>query len=322
VAGTRPNEGVHAISTSGVTGSRLSEIASSPSTAEPLVANLNQLAKGINSSNLSAAQHDYVTLSEDALNSAASAQMPRSATAIAASLLLDIASSSSGASTLVNELSHLGADLAGNALNDRSKVINVASTLSFSTTSSSQTESVKSIGAAQLIQEATRAIVAGDGSVVNSDLSQLASLLSEMRRINYGEQVGDSDDDVFTSSSTGDLSQTMDEDVSSLSPYDQSLIAWHLFGSVPPNTEQYGDRETRKKLRRVSSRRFEEAQWSVIVFLAGFHETDDLREALDYIFSEESLRGFAHRLAREADPAYTPKWQRKLIDEMVSESLQ
>jgi hypothetical protein len=317
VAGARPKEGVHAISTSGVTGSRLSEIAGPSSTAEPLVTNLNQLAKDIHSGSLSAAQQDYVTLSEDALHSSASAPAPMSAIAIAAGLLLDIASSSSGASALVNELSHLGADFARNGLKDRSTVINAASTMRFRATSSSPTESVKSVEAAQLIQRTIRAIVAGDGSAVNTDLSQLASWLSNMRRINYGEQVGDSDDDTF-SSTTGQLAQTVDGDVSSLSPYDQSLLAWHLFGSVPPNTEQYGDRETRKKLRRVSSRRFAEAQWSVIVFLAGFQEPDDLREALDYIFSEESLRGFAHRLMREADPAYTPKWQRKLIDEMAS----
>jgi hypothetical protein len=191
--------------------------------------------------------------------------------------------------------------------------------MSFIATSSiSPTETVKSVEAANLIQEAIRAIVAGDGSAVNTDLSQLASLLSDMRRISYGEQDRDSDDDVFYSSSTTQLSQTIREDFSSLSPYDQSLLAWHLFGSVPPDTEQYVGRETRKKLRRVSSRRFAEAHWSVLVFLAGFQEPDDLREALDYIFSEQSLRGFAHRFLREADPACIPKWQRKLIHELAA----
>lgn len=317
MAGLLFNEGVHTISTTGITGSRLSEMASSPSTAEQLVANLNQLAKDTHSENLSAGPQDYVTLSQAALNSSASSQTPTSVTATAANLLLDIASSSSSASVLANDHSRLGADLAGNSLNNLHTVIDPTSTMSGSSTvNSSPSESVKSVEAAQLIQETVRAIVAGEGSAMNTDLAQLASLLSEMRSINYGEQVGESNDDAFISSSASQLRQAMDGDYSTLSPYDLSLLAWHLFGSVPPNAEQHEGRETRRKLRRVSSRRFAEAQWSVIVFLAGFQEPDDLREALDYIFSEESLYGFARRLVREANPACTPKWQRELIDEM------
>jgi hypothetical protein len=288
-------------------------MASSPSSAEQLVTNHNPLAKDIHSGNLSAAPQDYVTLSQDALNNSASGRM-----AIGTGPFLDIALPSGGASALVSGLHHLGADLAGKALNDVPMVLGALSTMSLSTMlGSDPTVSVKSVEEAQLIQETIRALMAGDSSAVNNDLSQLASLLSNLQRINYGEQAGDNDD-VFSSNSTSQLAQTMEGDVSSLTPYDLSLLAWHLFGSVPPNSEQYGDRETRKKLRRISSRRFAEAQWSVIVFLAGFREPDDLREALAYIFSEESLRGFANRLRRETDPACIPKWQRELIDEIAA----
>ncbi len=294
-------------------------MASSPSAAEQLATNLNPLAKDTHGGNLSAAPQDYVTLSQDALNSSASAQAPTSTTAVAAGLLLDIASSSSSASALVNDLNRLGTDLAGNALNDVSRLLTAVSVMNIGATASgSSTQSVASAAAAQLIQETLQAMTAGDGAAVNTDLSQLASLLSEMRRINYGGQAGEAEEDVFVSNPTNPLTQIIDGNCVSLSPYDLSLLAWHLFGAVPPHSEQYEGRETRKKLRRVTSRRFAEAQWSVIVFLAGFQESDDLREALDYIFSEESLRGFARRLMREADPASTPKWQMELIDEMAA----
>lgn len=317
MAGTRPAEGVHPISASEITGSRHSEMASSPHNAEQLVTNLNHLAKDIHCGNLPAFPKDYVTLSQGALNSSVSGRAPSSATAIPTSLFLDIASSSSGASALVNELNRLSADFAGNALNSVSVALTAASVMSLgATVDSSPTEPVISVAAAQLIQETLRVIVAADASGVNTDLAQLASLLSEIRRINYGEQ--DTDADAFASGTSSQLTETTDEDRPSLSPYDLSLLAWHLFGSVPPNSEQYGDRETRKKLRRITSRRFAEERWSVIVFLAGFQEPDDLKEALEYVFSEEALRDFARRLMREADPAYTPDWQRKLIDEVAT----
>ena len=69
------------MSTSGITSSLLSEIAGSPSAANQFVTDLNQLAKDIQSGDLSAAQQDYVTLSQDALDGATASTADTSSSA-------------------------------------------------------------------------------------------------------------------------------------------------------------------------------------------------------------------------------------------------
>lgn len=327
MARRQPGKGVQAISTSGISGSLLSEIASSPSAAEQFVTNLNQLAKDLQSGNLSAAQQDYVTLSEDALNSAASSPAPAPASGLTTSLLSGVASSSTGASSLVNELNHIGADLdngdlrlaQGDMRSIDSTVLNATSSAIFNATSStSSAESAMPVETTQLIVATIRAMEAGDGSAAGTDISQLASLLSNIERVSYRELEGGSYGDFFSSSSIGQLSHSVDADSSSISQYDMSLLAWHLLGYLLPEAEHFRERDTRKKLRRVSSRRFAEAKWPIALFLAGFQEPEDLKEALDYIVSEKPLRGFAHRVMEEADSASTPMWQRMLIGDMAN----
>ncbi len=60
------------MSTSGITSSLLSQIAQSPSALNQFATDLNQLEQDLQSGNLSAAQSDFVTLSEDALSGATS----------------------------------------------------------------------------------------------------------------------------------------------------------------------------------------------------------------------------------------------------------
>jgi len=104
------------MSTSAISSSLFSEIASSPSAANQFVTDLNQLAKDLQSGNLSSAQQDYVTLSEDALNGVTSSSATTSASGITTSLLSGIASSSGGSSSFVSELNQLGTDLSNGDL--------------------------------------------------------------------------------------------------------------------------------------------------------------------------------------------------------------
>ncbi len=99
------------MSTSAVTSSLLSQIASSPSTADRFLTDLNQMAKDLEGGDLGAAQDDFVTLSEDALNGATSSTVTTSSSGITAALLSGIAASPSSSSSFVSELGQLGTDL-------------------------------------------------------------------------------------------------------------------------------------------------------------------------------------------------------------------
>ena len=82
------------MSISGITGSLLSQIVGSPSTANQFAGDLNQLAGDLQSGNLSSAQEDYVTLSEDALNgTGSSSTATTNSSGITTGLLSTIASS-------------------------------------------------------------------------------------------------------------------------------------------------------------------------------------------------------------------------------------
>ena len=88
------------MSTSAVTSSLLSQIASSPSTADRFLTDLNQMAKDLEGGDLGAAQDNFVTLSEDALNGATSSTVTTSSSGITAALLSGIAASPSSSSSL------------------------------------------------------------------------------------------------------------------------------------------------------------------------------------------------------------------------------
>ena len=326
-----PGRGVQTISTGGITNNLLSEIPDSPSTVSQFVADLNRLAKDVQSGNLSAAQQDYVTISEDALSGAASSATSASATAIPSNVLSDIESSSTHSSSILSELDHLGTDLDnGDLTSARADILSLYSTAlkassldsPGATSSTTSAESSTHIESARLIQAtiqaASQAIHAGADAGISTDISQLAVLLSSLPRLGYFEQEKEGDDPGFSSNSIGQMLQSLDVSTSPNFQYALSLFAWYLLRSSPPSARRFRDRNTREKLRRVVSRQFAEANWPIHIFLAGFQEPEDLREALDYIVSERPLRNFAHRIIREADAESTPAWQRELIDEMAN----
>jgi len=177
------------VSTSGITSSLLQQILESPSTANQFTSDLSQLAQDLQSGNLSAAQQDYVTLSQDALNGTGSATANTAASGITPNLLASIGSSSSAADAFTNELNQLGTDLQngdlGSAQQDLlaldSTALNAASAANggaSSTPAATNAASTNSSDSAVLIQAITQAMEAGDSSTVSSALAQLAAVSS------------------------------------------------------------------------------------------------------------------------------------------------
>jgi hypothetical protein len=172
------------LSTSGITSSLLSQIAGSPSTANQFVTGLNQLAKDLQNGNVSAAEDDYVTLSEDALNGATSSTATTSASGITASLLTDIASSSNSSSSFVSELNQLGTDLGNGDLTSAqqdllgldSTALNAASSAGSGSSGASAKTADNSADSAELLQTIKMGLEVGDDSVVGSAMSELASI--------------------------------------------------------------------------------------------------------------------------------------------------
>jgi hypothetical protein len=169
------------VSTSGITSSLLSQLVNSPSSLNQFVTDFNQLAGDLKSGNLSAAQDDYVTLSEDALNGATASTASSSASGLTASLLTDVASSQGSSTSFAGEFKQLGSDL-GNSdltsaqedlLNLDSTALNAASTAGASTTAKSATSTATN--QAQ-IKEMVQAMEFGDSSAVSSTMSQLVAL--------------------------------------------------------------------------------------------------------------------------------------------------
>jgi hypothetical protein len=176
------------LSTSSITSSLLSQIAGSDASANQFVSDLNQLAQDLQTGNLSAAQQDYVTLSQHALNGVTSSTSTTSASGITTGLLSDIASSPSNLSTFVDDLNQLGTDLQnGNLSSAQEDMLGLDSTAlqATSTTSTSTGATGSTAGAitatnqAQanaLIQAIVKAMSEGDDSAVSSGLSELASI--------------------------------------------------------------------------------------------------------------------------------------------------
>jgi hypothetical protein len=101
--------------TSGITSSLLSHIVGSPSTSNQFAGDLNQLAKDLQSGDLSSAQEDYVTLSQDALNGTSSLSAPATTSSgITTNVLSNIASSPSNWEQFVGQLNQMGTDLGNN----------------------------------------------------------------------------------------------------------------------------------------------------------------------------------------------------------------
>jgi hypothetical protein len=173
------------VSTSGITSSLLSQIANSPSSRNQFVTDFNQLASDLKSGNLSAAQDDYVTLSQDALNGAISPTATSSSSGLTASLFSDIASSQGSSTSFSSELNQLGSDLASNnlgssqedLLNLDSTALNAASTAGASSASTSAASTATNQAEMkEMVQSVIQAMEFGDSTAASSTMSQLASL--------------------------------------------------------------------------------------------------------------------------------------------------
>jgi hypothetical protein len=189
------------LSSVGFTSSLLSEIASASPTANQFVTDFNQLAQDLQSGNLSAAQQDYVTLSNDALDGTTSSTATSSASGITTSLLSDITGNSGSTTSFVDELNQLGTDLQngdltsaqGDMLSLDSTALNsapasTASTGSTASSSSSTAAPANSAETAQLIHAVVEAMEAGNNSAISSALTELASVSSSSAGANILEQ--------------------------------------------------------------------------------------------------------------------------------------
>jgi hypothetical protein len=169
----------HALSTSGITSSLFSSIASSSTKTNQFATDLNQLAKDLQSGSVSSAEEDYVTLSQDAQNGTTASTATTSSSGITASLLKEIAASSTSSSSFVSELSQLGSDLGNNNLQAAQQdMLSLDSTaLNAATSSSSSTTATgNSAKSKELIQTIVQAMDAGNNSLVGSAMSELATV--------------------------------------------------------------------------------------------------------------------------------------------------
>ena len=173
------------MSTSGITSSPQSQNVDSPSSLNQFVTDFNQLSADLKSGNLSGAQDDYVTLSEDALNGVTSSTANSSSSGLSASLLSDVASSQGSSTSFASELNQLGSDLANNNLpSSQEDLLNLDSTaLSAASAAGGSSASTSTTSAAtnqaemkEMVQSVIQAMEFGDSSAVGSTMSQLASL--------------------------------------------------------------------------------------------------------------------------------------------------
>jgi hypothetical protein len=202
------------VATSALTSNLLSQIADSGSTANQFVTDLNQLAQDLQNGNLSAAQQDFVTLSEDAQNGATSSTATASASGITTSLLSDIASSSSASSTFVTELNQLGTDLQkGNLASAQEDLLGLDSTaLNAASSASTSSGAISSVAvnnqaqAGALIQAIVQALGEGNTSAVSSGLSALATISPSAAGASALQQ----ESATFASSSSSSIDQLLE----------------------------------------------------------------------------------------------------------------
>jgi hypothetical protein len=220
-----------------MTSSLLSQIASSPSAANQFVTDLNQLGQDVQGGNLSAAQEDYVTLSQDALNGDPSSSSTTSASGITTSLLSDIASSSASSNSFVSDLNQLGTDLTNGDITSAGSDLLSLDSAALNAVPSSNAASADSAPSnradiAALIQATTQAMEVGDDSAINADMSQLASASTSSSGSSFlksdSESYGSGSSGSSGSSSLGSVSQllqSLNTDSSSGSGSTLSLFA-------------------------------------------------------------------------------------------------
>jgi hypothetical protein len=213
-------------STAGMTSSLLAQIASSPSSANQFVTGLNQLAQDLQSGNLSNAQQDYVTLSQEALNGAASSASTASAGGITTGLLSEIASSSSSTNSFAGAFNQLGSDLtSGNLQSAESDMLSLDSTALNAVPSASNANAAASPSnkaeISALIQATTEAMEVGDNSAVNADMTQLASASTSSTGAGYLK----TDSESYASGSSSAAGSSGSSSVSSVSQLLQSMNA-------------------------------------------------------------------------------------------------
>lgn len=216
------------MSTSGITSSLLSQITSSPSAANQFVTDLNQLAQDLKNNNLSAAQQDFVTLSQDALNGATSSTATTSASGITTSLLSAVASSSSSEGSFANELNQLGTDLQnGDLTSAQTDMLTLGSTASGAAPASAanSTTATNQAQITQLIKTVIRAMEVGDTSIIGSAMSQLASISPNSRGASVLEQDSASYGANSSNSSTSPLSQLLQSLNTNGSGSSQSMLS-------------------------------------------------------------------------------------------------
>jgi hypothetical protein len=224
------------LSTSGITSSLLAQIADSPSAANQFVTDLNQLARDLQSGNLSAAQQDYVTLTQDALDGATSSASTTSASGITTSLLSNIASSPASSNAFVNELNQLGTDLGnGDLASSESDLLSLDSTaLNATSTSSTTPASTTSTPAnsgdiTALVNATTQAMKDGDDSAISADMAQLASVSTSSAGASYleseSQNYGSGAPSSSTSGSVSQLLQSLNTNSSSSSGSSLNVLA-------------------------------------------------------------------------------------------------
>lgn len=197
------------MSTSGITSSLLAQIADSPSAANQFVTDLNQLAQDLKSGNLSAAQQDFVTLSQDALNGATSSTANTSTSGITTTLLSDILSTATGGNAFASELNQLGTDLENGDLSSaQSDMLSLDSSAQSAAPSASSTASTANQAeTAALIHAIIEGMQAGNDSAVGTAMTELASVSSSSSGASYLTAASQS---YGSSSSSGSLSQLLD----------------------------------------------------------------------------------------------------------------
>jgi hypothetical protein len=220
------------LSTGGITSILLSQIASSPSSANQFATDLNQLAQDLKGDNLSAAQQDYVTLSQDALDGVTSSAATTSTSGITTSLLSGVVSSSANSNSFVNELNQLGSDLSngdltsaqGDMLSLESVALSGAPASSAPSSTSSSASNPNDISA--LVRATVDAMAAGDDSTISADMSELASISASPGGASYLESASQSySSGTSSTSSLGSLSQVLQNLNSDSSSSSDSLLS-------------------------------------------------------------------------------------------------
>ena len=224
------------MSTSGISSNLLSQIVGSSSTANQFAGDLNQLAGDLQSGNLSSAQQDYVTLSEDALNGAASSSTPTTTSSgITTSQLSNVAGSSNSSDSFVGELNLLGSDLNNGDLSSAQQDMqslsstaqsasSSANTASTASTNSSTTNAISMAGqpVSAAMQADIHAIVeamsVGDSSSVSSVMQQLASEAGNSPGASYLQQLSGASSSSSSTTSSSDPVTSLLQSLNSTQP--------------------------------------------------------------------------------------------------------